>query len=110
MVQIEILSKSGQNVSAIFNYYVPAQNQLVGASDQQRSVYGIQLTAQEQQDVRDGKIWQVLFNSNFSPNMTIGQLGAELVRLYNESASDAQKDYNNRFKWVAKYYNGSNWV
>lgn len=105
MIKIEILSESANNTSAAFYYPVPPGQQLPAAIDQSREPSGSALSAEEVQDLKDGKIVEYLWLSD-TGGLDVPQRQSRLVNEWGQNQADAISRYKTDYEAVGQYYDG----
>lgn len=112
MTDIEILDVSGRNFRCAFYYAVPAGQQMADAVDANRVPAGSRLTAQELQDLKDGKLYELVRTVEVPDTMTTGQIGALLIANRTDMQPLAATEYKAAYSgksFVGKAYNGASW-
>ena len=106
MIKIEILSDSETETSALFYYSIPPGQVLPGANDQSRTPQGNALTAQELQDLKDGKLYEVNWSSG-STGLDVAARRSKLVNEWAQAQGDSLKAYKLQYGGTGDYYDGS---
>ena len=105
MIQIEILSEDGIVVTAAFYYEIPFGQQLLSAEDQNRTPAGTSLSAQELQDLKDGKIFEVIWSSG-ATGLNTAARRSKLVSEWAQNQGDAKAEYKSVYGASGDYYDG----
>jgi len=106
MIKIEVISESSSETTAAFYYPVPPGQQLPGAVDQSRTPAGNALTAQELQDLKDGKIYEILWTTG-TTGLDVPARRSKLVNEWAQAQAGAIVEYKNRYGGSGDYYDGS---
>lgn len=101
-IRIEILDVVDKKVHYAFYFPVPAGQEFAQAADPSRIPVGNALSAQEIQDLKDGKLIEETGNITFSAGTKKSQAASALESSWAERLPAALKDYTNtyRFGWV----------
>ena len=92
--QIVIVDASREQILVAFYYPVPAPKQQSGATDPLRlSAIPGTLTAQEDQDLKDGKLFEFIKSHELPEGTTANQIKPKLLAAYSEFTSMALKKY-----------------
>ena len=105
MIQIEIISDSGTETSALFYYSIPPGQVLPGAEDQSRTPLGNALNAQELQDLKDGKLYEVSWSSG-STGLDVAARRSKLVSEWAQAKGDSLQAYKLQYGGTGDYYDG----
>jgi len=110
-IQIEVLNISADEVSAVFYYDVPVNNQLTGAVDNTRTQPGTRLDAAGVTGLQAGTVHFLVVSRNVV-GKTPAQIAAMLQSEYTAASSIALADYQNKYtnrQHLGKAYNGTTW-
>ena len=108
MIKIEIISETGTDTTAAFYYPVPLGKQLPAAADNTRTAAGSALSAQELQDLKDGKLFEYMYSTG-TRGMTTPERQSKLVSAWATSLAAALKQYEALYSAAGDYYDGSTW-
>jgi hypothetical protein len=105
--QIEILNYTQDKIEAVFYYPVPANKYLPASADPNRVIRGTALSAQEIQDVKDGRLVEYYIAKN-PKGRTYKQLQNRLVAVYSDLQSKAGREYQENY--AGTIYDGTSWT
>jgi hypothetical protein len=106
--RIEVLSGDNDSIEVVYTYPVPAQMQKPLAADANRIVYGAHLTAQEIADIKAGTRWQIV-RTESTKGFSVARLATHLEERWTLLQIEAAAEYTNRFQYVGKWFDGSQW-
>ena len=105
MIKIEILSETSSETLAAFYYDVPPGQQLLQAINPSRVPAGLSLSAEEIQDLKDGKIIEYIWNSS-TGGLDVPQRQFQLVNEWGRGHEPAFEKYKTDYEAVGQYYDG----
>lgn len=106
MIEIEILEMTRSQVTAAFYYPV---TRLPAAEDQSRTPRGSSLLAAQIQDLRDGKVFELIFDKA-TRGGNVAQIQAKLVQAYKANRQRALGRYTKLYSGGGTSYDGSQWT
>ncbi len=110
-VQIEILSLSPERANLALYYPVPVGQQIAAAVNQTREAAGVRLSAQELQDLKDGKLAELVKTVSIS-GMSKVEAKARIEASWGERQAEARAAYATMFRdadLVGKAFDGTSW-
>ena len=114
MIRIEIISVTDQEIGLALYYPVPANIYSVASKDPARMPLGNGLNAQELQDLKDGKLFEI--EKTLSPEAkTQGEMKAAVEAIWNSSKSEAKTSYKQKYSYmnipnlVGRKWDGNSW-
>jgi hypothetical protein len=114
MIRIEIISVTDQEVGLALYYPVPAHLYSVASKDPSRVPLGNGLNAQELQDLKDGKLFEL--EKSVSPEAkTQAEMRAAIEKTWDSSKSQAKTAYKQAYSYmnlpnlVGKKWDGNSW-
>jgi hypothetical protein len=106
--RIEVLSGDNDSIEVVYTYPVPAQMQKPLAADPSRVTFGARLTAQEITDIKNGTRWQIV-RTESTKGFSAVRLAQHLEERWTQLQTDAAAEYTNRFQYVGKWFDGTQW-
>jgi len=114
MIKIEIISVQPQSITAAFYYPVPQSVYSSASVDPSRIPAGNGLSAQELQDLKDGKLWELVRDVD-PESKTQVEMRLRIERMWDELKGPAKQDYIQKFSYtnmssaVGKVWDGNTW-
>jgi len=108
-IRVEILTIEADNISAAFYYQVPAPQRLPDAVDPDRTPHGVSLSNEEKQDLKDGKIYEILHTVPLKGRKP-QQVEAMLQQAWAQGNVKALDRYRREFRTTNKAWDGAKWI
>lgn len=105
MIKIEILTETSTQTSAAFYYPVPPGQILPAAIDQTRTPAGVALSAEEVQELKDGEIVEIIWDST-TLGLDVPQRQSQLVNEWAQNQAPAIAEYKILYEAAGQYYDG----
>jgi len=105
-IQIEILGGNKKTLQAAFYYPVPVNDQNAAAVDSERVAAGVKLSVGEIQDLKDGKIIEIVMPVSIS-GFSLAQAKAQLETRWTELQAEALAKYIDKYKFAGVTFDGS---
>ena len=104
MIEIEIIDLTSSKVIAAFYY---TMSPLPLADDQSRVPQGTRLSDQQKQDLKDGSLYEYMYENEATGNMN--SLENKLENAYNAHSNKADQEYIDKYGGVGWAYDGNSW-
>ncbi len=108
-VKIELLTISPDRASLALYYQIT--NPIAAANDQTRTMAGTRLSAQEQQALKNGTLFELLKSVSLS-GMTKAQAKAKIEAFWAERQAEAEAKYKSLYRdadLIGKAFDGTGW-
>lgn len=108
MIKIEITDLTADQVRALFYYEVSPTDYIPSSADQNRIPEGTRLSAQEIQDIKDGRLIEYIFIQR-NKGKDLDKIQSDLEKEYTKEAQNARNKYISDFSGVGSAWDGAVW-
>ena len=111
-VKCEVIAVDGQKLTIAYYYPIDVADQLPAAVDANRVPAGSALSAQEIQDLKDGKIYEQLEVYEVPFGTPIATIAGKVQQRWNNGQDAALEEYKARYSFssqVGRWWDGNVW-